>query len=204
VLFDRRRAFNPTLEFRGETTVDSGNESYEIQVRVSGTTDAPRIEFTADDPTLTENDVLALVTFGRTVAQLQTQGAGFELSEVLAVTAGPRADVVEERIYGLLPVDRIEIEPTFSRSTGTTEPRLAVGRDLTRGFRAELGTGLGSERRQDVTLEYRLTPRIGVQGTWESQTKSEAGAFGGEIKFRYPFRTLSRFSLLPAPSGKEP
>jgi hypothetical protein len=53
-----------------------------------------------------------------------------------------------------------------------------------------------------VALEYQLTPRISVQGLWESETKSEAGAFGGDLKFRYAFRTLIPFSLLPRREGK--
>ncbi|MGH7818361.1 MAG: translocation/assembly module TamB domain-containing protein, partial [Candidatus Binatia bacterium] len=201
--FVERRPLDPDLEFRGETTVVTGEADYEISVHVGGTAERPRIEFTADDPALSENDVLALVTFGRTVAQLQAQGAGIELTEVLALTAGPSAATVEERIYSLIPVDQIEIQPTFSRTTGTTEPRLRLGKDLTDALRALVSTGLGSERQQDVALEYQLTPRISVQGVWESQTKSQAGAFGGDLKFRIPFRGFERFSLLPsAPEGK--
>lgn len=203
VQFDDSRPLNPDLELGGETTVSTSEGEYRIAVRVSGTADNPRIEFTADDPSLTENDVLALVTFGRTVAQLQSQGAGIELNEVLALTAGPRAaGEVEERIFKFFPVDRIEIEPTFSRTTGAPEPRLSIGKELAQGLRALLGTGLGAERRQDLTLEYQLTPRISVQGIWESQSKSEAGAFGGDLKFRYPFRNLTPFSMIPAPSKR--
>lgn len=201
VQFVESRPLDPDLEFRGEATVATSDGDYEIQVHVGGTAEAPRIQFTADDPSLTENDVLALVTFGRTVSQLQSQGAGIELTEVLALTAGPKAGRVEERIHDFLPVDRIEIQPTFSRTSGGTEPRLTIGKDLTEGLRALVGTGLGSERQQDVTLEYQLTPRISVQGSWESQTRSEAGAFGGDLKFRYAFRRFSQFSLLR--SGRE-
>ncbi|MGH7859799.1 MAG: translocation/assembly module TamB domain-containing protein, partial [Candidatus Binatia bacterium] len=204
VQFLERRPLNPDLEFRGETTVETGEADYEISVHVGGTAERPRIEFTADDPALSENDVLALVTFGRTVAQLQAQGAGIELAEVLALTAGPNAARVEERIYNVIPIDQIEIQPTFSRTTGTTEPRLSIGKDLTSALRALVSTGLGSERQQDVALEYELTPRISVQGIWESQTKSQAGAFGGDLKFRFPFRTFARFSLLPHGLEGEP
>jgi autotransporter translocation and assembly factor TamB len=101
---------------------------------------------------------------------------------------------VESRLSTLVPVDRIEIEPSFSRTTGTTEPRLSIGKDLTEKLTALLGTGLGTERRQDVALEYQLGPRVSLQAAWESQTQSSAGAFGGTIKFRHSFW---KFSLLP-------
>jgi TamB, inner membrane protein subunit of TAM complex len=202
VQFFEDRPLNPDLRFSGETYVQTKEEEYEIQMQVSGTADNPRIQFRADDPSLTENDVLALVTFGRTVTQLQSQGAGgIELGEVLALTTGSRGGKVEQGIHTLLPVDRIEIEPTFSRVNGASEPRFTIAKDLTDRFSATIGTGLGSERNQDVGLEYHFTRRFSVQGVWESQTKSQAGAFGANLKFRVPFRTLPRFSLLPRRSA---
>lgn len=195
VQFFEDRPLNPDLRFDGETHVETKEEEYQIQMLVSGTAEHPRIQFRADDPSLTENDVLALVTFGRTVSQLQSQGAGIELGEVLALTTGPEASKVQQEIHTILPVDRIEIEPTFSRVGGATEPRLSVAKDLTERFSAVIGTGLGSERNQDVGLEYHFTRRFSLQGVWESQTKSQAGTFGANLKFRVPFRRLPRFSL---------
>jgi hypothetical protein len=197
VRFHDDRPTNPDLEFSGETRIDTRDADYLVQVRVSGTADAPRIQFTADDPALTETDVLALVTFGRTVAQLQSQGAGIDLNEVLALTSGPRAEKLEQGIHAFLPVDRIEVEPSFSRVSGTSEPTLRIGKDLSERLSAVVGTGLGNERHQDFGLEYRVTRRLSLQGAWESQTTSQEGAFGGNLTFRVPFRTLPRFSLLP-------
>jgi len=196
IRFHENRSTNPDLQFSGETRVTTRDEEYEILVRVTGSADEPRIRFTADDPTLTEADVLALVTFGRTVAQLQSQGAGIELADVLALTAGPEAGTVEKRLHTFLPVDRIEIEPSFSRVNGVNEPRLSVAKEVTERLSAIVGSGLGAERRQNVGLEYQFTRRFSLQGDWESQTKSEAGAFGANLKFRVPFRALPRFSLL--------
>ena len=110
----------------------------------------------------------------------------------------------------MLPVDRIEIEPAYSRLTGSTEPKLRIGKDMTSALRrtllgealrgplqASAGSSLGAGREQDVTLEYGLTPTVAVLGSWQSDTESGAGAFGGDIKFRRQFWGLSGFSLLP-------
>lgn len=204
ITFRRDRPTNPDLQFHGETSISTRDAEYQIEVEVGGTADRPRIEFTADDPSLTENDVLALVTFGRTVSQLQSQGASIELGEVLKVTAGAEGGAVEKSIYSLLPIDRIEIEPSFSRGSGASEPRLSIAKDLTDRFSAVLGAGLGSERSQDVGLEYRVTRGLSLQGVWQSQTKSQAGAVAGNLKFRVPFRTLRNFSLLPAAALRAP
>jgi len=202
VRFHDDRPANPDLAFSGETRVSTRDEEYEITVQVSGTADDPRIEFRTDDSTLTENDVLALVTFGRTVAQLQSQGAGIELGEALALTAGPRGEEVEKELHTLIPVDRIEIEPSFSRVNGTSEPRLSVAKDLTERFSTVIGTGLGNERNQDAALEYQLSKRFSLQGIWESGTKNDAGAFGANFKFRARFRSWPRFSLMPTGSER--
>ena len=63
-------------------------------------------------------------------------------------------------------------------------------------MRASVGSSLGTGRERDVTLEYGLTRSISIEGLWESQTESGAGAFGADVKFRVPF-WQTPFSLLP-------
>ncbi|MGH7896566.1 MAG: translocation/assembly module TamB domain-containing protein, partial [Candidatus Binatia bacterium] len=193
VRFHEDRPMNPDLDFDGETSVTTREDEYEITVHVGGTAENPRVVFNADDPSLTENDVLALVTFGRTVAELEGQGGGIDVGEVLAIT-GPEGGRVQEQIQRLLRIDRIEIEPAYSRVSGVSEPRLRIAKDVTDRFSAILGAGLGSERQQDVAVEYQLTRGLSLQGFWESQTRSTEGTFGGSLKFRVPFRS---FTLLP-------
>jgi hypothetical protein len=48
-----------------------------------------------------------------------------------------------------------------------------------------------------VQLEYRMTRRISLLGSWEGQTADQSGAFGGGFKFRYEFRKLP-CSLVPS------
>ena len=196
VRFHDDRPANPDLAFGGETRVSTREEEYEITVQVSGTADDPRIEFRSDDSSLTENDVLALVTFGRTVAQLQSQGGHRARRSAGAHGRHARRRGREGASYS--HSDRSHRDRTVgSRVNGTSEPRLSVAKDLTERFSTVIGTGLGNERNQDAALEYQLTKRFSLQGIWESATKNDAGAFGANFKFRARFRGLPRFSLLP-------
>lgn len=197
--FRRSHPLDPRLQLSGETTVTTREGDYEIAVEVTGSAEDPRIEFLADDPSLTENDVLALVTFGKTVSQLQGQGASIDVAEVIALTPGAGAG----RVEALLPVDRIEVQPAYSRSKGSTEPRLTLGKDLAPNLRAEVSSGLGAERGQDVALEYDLTESFSLGGEWESETQSQAGAFGADVRVRIPFRRLR--DLVPGSfAGRDP
>ena len=208
--FEEARPFDPVIDVRGESQIRTPEDEIEVGLHVSGTAENPRIELTSDDPSLTRNDLLALVTFGRTMSQLQTSGgAGVSLDELLSLTAGERGDRLGSDVQRILPVDRIEIESAYSRTSGTTEPRVRIGKDLTQSvrssplrgtltgpMRASVGSSLGTGRERDVTLEYDLTRSISIEGLWESQTESGAGAFGADVKFRVPF-WRTPFSLLP-------
>jgi autotransporter translocation and assembly factor TamB len=189
--FRDRRRMNPVLNILAESVVATGEADYLVTVAVSGTAEEPRVQFTADDPTLSQNDVLSLVTFGKTPAQLQREGGGVSAVDALALlpTRG-----VEEQVGKLVGVDRLEVEATEAPNSGAIEPRVTIGKDLTDRMRASLSTTFGVEAHRVVQLEYRLTRRISLLGTWEGETESQAGAFGGAVKFRYEFRRLP-FSL---------
>jgi autotransporter translocation and assembly factor TamB len=81
-------------------------------------------------------------------------------------------------------------------SAGSIQPRVTLGKDLTDRLRASVSAAFGVSTEQTAQLEYRLTRRISLVGSWEGQTAVQAGAFGGDVKFRYEFRRLP-FSLLP-------
>jgi len=136
------------------------------------------------------------LTLGKTATQLQSEGGGVALGDVLALAPSLYGRQVSRNITRILPVDRFEIEPAFSPVTGSFEPVLTVGKNLTERLQASVATTFGSQTRNSALLEYQLTPRIVVQGTWTSRTESNAGSFGGDIKFRHQFRRIPCFSLL--------
>ena len=190
---------NPIINISGESRISTNEADYTITMVVTGTADNPRVQFSADDPSLSQNDVLSLVATGKTMAQLQREGGGVNFGDVLKLVP---TSPVEQRFRTLLGVDRFEIEPAYSRDTGALEPRVTIGKDVTERLRVLGASGFGVDPRRSVQVEYRYSSRISLLGTWDEQTQAESGAFGGDIKFRYDFRRLP-FSLLrgdqPAP-----
>jgi autotransporter translocation and assembly factor TamB len=190
--FRNRFEINPVLNINAESDVATADTTYTVMVTVSGTAEKPRVQFTADDPSLSQNDILSLATFGKTTAQLQREGGGVSAADVFALlpTQG-----IQQQLGKLVGVEVFEVEAVQAQNTGSIEPRLTIGKDLTDRLRALLSSTFGVDARRIVSLEYRLTRRISLLGSWEGQTQSQAGAFGGDIKFRYEFRKLP-FSLL--------
>ncbi len=192
--FRDRFDLNPVLNLSAESDITTSESEYTVRATVSGKADNPRVEFTADDPSLSQNDVLSLVAFGKTSAQLQREAGGVGAGSAMAFIP---TGMVEAEVRRLVGVDRFEVEATQARTTGTIEPRLTVGKDLTDRLRVLASTTVGTGTAHGVQLEYKLTRRISLLASWESETQDEAGAFGGDVKFRYEFR---RFPLSLFPS----
>jgi autotransporter translocation and assembly factor TamB len=196
--FQNHGRINPILNISSESQISTAEADYTVTVTVTGTADNPHVELSADDPTLSETDILSLITFGQTTAQLQSQGGG--ISPIDAVALLPTGTITAP-IAKLIGVNRLEIEAVHSPvagggSAGSIQPRVTIGKDLTDRFRASVSTAFGVSTEQTAQLEYRLTRRISLLGSWEGQTTGQAGAFGGDVKFRYEFRRLP-FLLLP-------
>jgi autotransporter translocation and assembly factor TamB len=168
-------------------------------VAVTGTVDNPRVQFSSDDPGLSQNDVLSLVTLGRTTRE-QSRDSGVGVGDILSLLPSEYTGDVSQQVRTIFRVDRFAVEPAYVRNTGTVEPRVTVGKDLTDRIRALASSSFGVEAHNTVQLEYRITSRISLVSTWESASSSQAGAFGGDIKFRYEFRKLP-FSLLSSDLG---
>lgn len=198
--FRDRLRINPLLNITADSQISTADADYTVTVSVTGTADNPRVQFGADDPNLSQNDIVSLITFGKTMAQLQREGGGVSAADALALLP---TGAVTGRLGKLIGVNRFEVEAVQSRTAGSVEPRVTIGKDITDQFRASVSSSFGVTAQRIVQLEYRWTPRISLLGSWEGQTESQAGAFGGDIKFRYEFRRLP-FSLLSGlPGGLE-
>jgi autotransporter translocation and assembly factor TamB len=196
IVFQNHGRINPILNISAESQISTAEADYTVTVTVTGTADNPRVEVSADDPTLTETDILSLITFGQTTAQLQRQGGG--ISAVDAVALLPTGTITAP-LAKLIGVNRLEIEAVQSPIAGggsaaSIQPRVTIGKDLTDRLRASVSTAFGVSTERTAQIEYRLTRRISLVGSWEGQTDVQAGAFGGDLKFRYEFRRLP-FSL---------
>lgn len=181
------------LNITAESLIDTPDASFVVTVRVTGTTVDPRVTLVSDDPSLSQTDIATLIAFGRTTAQMRQNGGSFSLSGAIG---NPIASLLGGQAEKVLPIDRIEFEPTFSTTTGAFEPQLTLGKDITEDLAASVGQTFGVASRTRVEVNYRIGPRVWAFGSWESQTETEAGAFAGGLRTRYEFWRLTPYTLI--------
>ncbi len=196
VIFRREEEIDPELRFTASGPVRRQDAVYDVVARVTGTLREYRVALGTEEGGLSQRDVLSLLATGRATAELEGP-RGSLARDIVMLAPSLYGRGVTRELKRVLPVDRLEIQPAFSRTTGAFEPRVSVGKDITERLRASVGSTFGVQAKNDVWLEYDLLPWVTLEGSWESRTESSEGAFGGDIKFRREFRRLSGFSLLP-------
>jgi len=198
-VFQSAERINPVLNITAESQIFGTDAEYTVRVVVSGTVDNPRVEFSSDDPSLSQNDILSLAALGRTTRDT-SRDSRVSVGDVLSLLPSDYTGDVSQGIRTLFRVDRFEVDPAYVRNTGTIQPRITLGKDITDRIRALASSTFGADAHNTMQLEYRITSRISLLGTWESASQSQSSALGGDIRFRYEFRKLP-FSLLSSDLG---
>lgn len=172
--------FRPELDLQATTTV----QEYDITLHLAGTIDRFNLTLTSD-PSLSETDILALLTVGRTTKQVARSEASVGREEAASLAMQQALEAGVERLPGIdRLVDIFQIDPRYDPTLNTSTPELSVGKQL---FDDRLilrySTTLDSSARQGVRVEYQLARNVYLIGEQDS-----ARGFGGDIRFRFEFR----------------
>jgi autotransporter translocation and assembly factor TamB len=188
VEFQDPRRNNPRLDARAETK--KGNVT--VTVSVTGTLDKYEVDL-ASDPPLSKNDIVSLLSLGVTSQALAGSegavGAGVASSLVL----GPYKGRFEEGVKGIVRLDKFAIEPAFSASTKSFEPKFIVGKSFGDRFSVSVSTSVGTTAESSATAEYKLLENVFLSGAWESATTTSEGDLGADVKIRYRYRQFRDF-----------
>lgn len=158
-------SLTPLIDFAATTTVNSTA----ITVTVSGDADEPEIKFSSS-PELPQDEVLALLLFGRSVGNLSaTQVA--QLAAAIATLTGGSDSGPLAQIRKSLGLDAIDIN-----TTGEDGPSVAVGKYINDNIYlgVEQGTGSNSSR---VKVDIDLDRGLKVRGEVGADGSSKAGIF---------------------------
>ncbi|MDA8433429.1 MAG: translocation/assembly module TamB domain-containing protein [Nitrospiraceae bacterium] len=176
--FDPNR-INPVVEMACETIV----KGYKIKMDLDGQLDHFNVSLSSD-PILQESDILSLLTVGQTSGDLKGLEGGIGAGEATSFVTGKLQDVVEERLRTITGLDRFQIDPTVSKTTGTVEPRVTVSKRLLGDkMFVTYSSSIGSAEEQIVRIEYYLTNKISLVGL-----RDERGIVGGDVRFRFEFK----------------
>ena len=180
--FQDPRKNNPRLDVHAETK--KGNVT--VTVAVTGTLEKYEVDMFSDPP-LGKNDIVALLSLGVTAQGLAGQEGAVGSAAAASIALGPYKGGVEERIRGAVGLDRFAIEPGFSSTTKTFEPKFIVGKSFGERASVSMATSVGTSAEGTATAEYKLREHVFLQGTWQSATTTQEGDLGTDLKFRYRY-----------------
>lgn len=169
--------------------VGRGGGQWRITLHAVGDADNLRLEM-ASEPALAQEDIVLLLTLGMTRAeidQLQASSLG-ETAALEALSALTGADAVVKRAVPV--IDDFRFGSAYSSRTGRTDPTVTVGKRVTDRVRASVTSGLAENREVRTNLEWRVGPRVSVQGNYDNVNDvatSGLGNVGVDVRYRLEF-----------------
>jgi autotransporter translocation and assembly factor TamB len=164
VEFTGRPDLDPDLDVRAMHRV----RNILVYAIVRGRASAPHVQLSSDPP-YPQDDVLALLLFGKTRDELSQQQAG-ALQSALAGSAGVAAlESLSDQLGIDIPIDTVEVDD--SGSSGTT---LGVGGYLTENVFVRYGRGISSDSESNVRVDWRFRKRWSVETSVSTRGDSSA------------------------------
>ncbi|MFZ3123230.1 MAG: translocation/assembly module TamB domain-containing protein [Thermodesulfovibrionales bacterium] len=170
---------NPVMEIVAQTIV----KGYNIRLSLEGQMERFNLSLVSDPP-LEETDILSLLTVGQIGKQLKGLEGGIGAGEAASFLTGKVQDVFEDRLRNITGLDRVQVDPYVSKSTGTVGPRVTASKRLLGDkLFVTYTSAVGSTEEQVLKLEYILDKNVSLVGV-----RDEKGSVGGDIKFRFEFK----------------
>jgi translocation and assembly module TamB len=168
------------LDLQATTSV----QDYDIMLHLAGTIEHFDLGLTSD-PSLSETDILALLTVGRTTEQVAKSEQSVGKEEATSMAMQQLLEQGVERLPGIdQVVDSFQISPVYDPDLDTSATELSVGKQMLENrLVLRYSTTLESSGRQGVRVEYELSRNVYLIGEQDSQR-----GFGGDIRFRFEFR----------------
>jgi translocation and assembly module TamB len=166
-----------------------GGSLWRITLHAYGDADDLRVDMTSE-PALSQEDIVLLLTVGMTRAELD-QLAASSIGASIALNALGAASGADRAVKQAIPIiDDFRFGSAYSTATGKTEPQLTVGKRLTNDLRASVTAGLSEDRELRSNIEWRLSNRLSVQGSYDNindVSSSALGNLGMDLRWRLEF-----------------
>lgn len=161
------------MPLRGRMRIEQGG--YTLFINLSGTAQAPQIHFSSE-PSLTENDIISVLLYGRVSTQLVSAEAE---------TAGNFNAALADRAVGLLGLWIFASTPIQSFSYNATTKVYTATVNLGDGLSAGVGTNW--EQATNFELRKRLSRRWVLTAVW-SPAISNSGRQEGRLVLQWEKR----------------
>lgn len=169
----------PVLKIVAETSV----KGYHIWLNLDGRMQQFDLSLSSDPP-LDEVQILGLLTVGEFGQGLSGMESGIGAAEATSFLTGKIQDVFEERFRDITGLDRFQIDPYVSETTGEITPRITVSKRLLgEKLYVTYSSAMGDTVEDELKLEYLLGDNVSLLGGQDT-----TGGIGGDLKFRFRFK----------------
>ncbi len=165
---------NPYMDITAATTVSR----YEVTLKIEGTLD--RFEYQLSSvPSLSQQDILALLTTGYTLEDLAERpgNAGLDLTSDMAASyfAGALTGLFETRLKKVFHLERVRINPYAVAGSADPTTQLTLGKEVADNLFIIYSTELGGDERQIYKVDWQVSRKFDLT----AESDSEAGVGGG-------------------------
>jgi translocation and assembly module TamB len=182
IYFSNPVRIDPTIDIEATAQV----EDYNVLIGLHGTPEHLTPTFRSEPP-LTEQDIFALLSVGKTqeeqqiYSQQQSQ-AGVNSTED-TLLGGALNATLSSRINKLFGGGSVKIDPTFVSGTGNSTARITVQQQISKNGTVTFATNVNSTNEQLIQGQYNLTPNISVIAL-----RDESGVFSMIVKLHKRYR----------------
>jgi outer membrane protein insertion porin family len=170
---------DPYVNLRATTEIDD----YEIELHIEGTADRFNYQLSSS-PSLTQQDIIALLATGQTLEQSGSAAGAFTGDVATNYFAGALTSTFERQLRRTLGLERLEIDPLVVGEDTDTTARVTIGKEVTDDVMIVASSDIGSSERQLYQIEWRASRKFRL-----AAGRDTTGGIGGE------FRYLDRFWL---------
>jgi translocation and assembly module TamB len=174
-----------------DVTADTETRQYRVFVHAYGTPGDYKLALRSQ-PTLAEDDIVKLLTFGvtsrDTASNLGTAGEAGFLGDVLWNISGLKSEV--KKLVPRNPLIKdfsVNVGSAFLESVGQVEPVMQMeSRVLTDALHLRAQVPLSEYSGKRAEAEYRLSDHISLQGDWNNDYSDyNVGDFGLDLRMRW-------------------
>jgi translocation and assembly module TamB len=173
-----------------DATTSALGGRWRITMHAHGDEDELHIDLTSD-PALAPDDIFMLLTVGVTRTELSQAQSASMVSSVALEALGTLSGA-DKTVRNTIPViDDFNFSSAYSSRTGRTEPTVIIGKRLSERIRATVTSGLAESREVRSNLEWQLSRRVSVDGSYDNVndiSSSQLGNLGADIRWRIEFR----------------
>ncbi len=163
---------------------------WRITMRAHGDAENIQVDLSSQ-PTLSQDDILLLLTVGLTRQELD-QGQNSALSETVALEALTALTGADKVLTEAIPViDEFRVGTAYSSRTGQSEPTITIGKQLSKRIRAFVTTSVAESRDVRSNVQVKINRKVSIEGSYDNvnnlSTASSLGNLGADVRWRLDF-----------------